>query len=57
VKQLHHQGPLANPLGDDFNYAKAFNKIDFAALKKDITTCLQRRSIGGAPTMVTMAHK
>ena len=40
VEQLHHQGPLANPLGDDFNYAKAFNKIDFAALKKDITTFL-----------------
>ena len=40
VEQLHHNGPQANPLGDDFNYAEAFNKIDFAALKKDITAFL-----------------
>ena len=40
VEQLHHNGPQANPLGDDFNYADAFNKIDFAALKKDIEAFL-----------------
>ena len=40
VEQLHHNGPQANPLGDDFNYPEAFNKIDFAALKKDIETFL-----------------
>lgn len=40
VEQLHHNGPQANPLGEDFNYAEAFNQIDFAALKKDIETFL-----------------
>ena len=40
VEQLHHNGPQANPLGEDFNYAEAFNKIDFAALKKDIESFL-----------------
>ena len=40
VEQLHHNGPQANPLGDAFDYAEAFNKIDFVALKKDIETFL-----------------
>jgi catalase-peroxidase len=40
VEQLHHNGPQANPLGDDFNYADAFDKIDFTALKKDIEAFL-----------------
>jgi len=40
VEQLHHNGPQANPLGDDFNYAEAFNKIDFVALKSDIKAFL-----------------
>jgi catalase-peroxidase len=40
VEQIHHNGPQANPLGDDFNYAAAFNSIDFAALKRDIKTFL-----------------
>jgi catalase-peroxidase len=40
VEQLHHNGPQANPLGSDFNYAEAFNKIDFAALKSDIKAFL-----------------
>ena len=36
VEQLHHNGPQANPLYNDFDYAEAFNKIDFAALKSDV---------------------
>jgi catalase-peroxidase len=36
VELLHHNGREANPLGDKFDYAAAFNTIDFAALKKDI---------------------
>ena len=40
VEQLHRNGPQANPLGDDFDYAAAFNRIDFAALKRDIKTFL-----------------
>ena len=36
VEQLHANGPQANPLGEDFDYGAAFNKIDYAALKQDI---------------------
>ena len=30
----------ANPLGDDFNYAEAFKKLDYQALKKDLTALM-----------------
>ena len=40
MEQLHQQGPQANPLGADFDYADAFNKLDYAALKKDIEAFL-----------------
>jgi len=40
VEQLHSNGPQANPLGNDFDYAEAFNRIDYAALKQDIKTFL-----------------
>ena len=40
VEQLHHNGPQANALGNDFNYAEAFKKIDFAALKGDVKAFL-----------------
>jgi catalase-peroxidase len=40
IELLHHNGPQANPLGDKFDYAAAFNKIDFVALKKDIKSFL-----------------
>ena len=33
---LHQQHPASNPLGDDFNYAEEFNKLDFDALKRDL---------------------
>ncbi len=36
VEQLHHNGPQANPLGEDFDYAAAFNKIDLPKLKEEI---------------------
>ena len=36
VELLHQNGPQANPLGDDFNYAEAFNALDYEALKQDI---------------------
>ncbi len=40
VEQLHSNGPQANPLGEDFDYAAAFEAIDYAALKQDIKTFL-----------------
>lgn len=33
---LHQHSPLSCPMGDDFDYAKEFNKLDLAELKKDI---------------------
>jgi len=40
VELLHQNGPRANPLHENFDYAAAFNKIDFAALKRDIKAFL-----------------
>ena len=40
VELLHHNGPQANALGIDFDYAAAFNKIDLQALKQDIKSFL-----------------
>ena len=33
---LHQHSPGANPLGADFNYAEAFQQLDYAALKRDL---------------------
>tara|TARA_R110001632_G_scaffold63318_3_gene151469 strand:- start:6577 stop:8775 length:2199 start_codon:yes stop_codon:yes gene_type:complete len=33
---LRQNAPKSNPMGDDFDYAKAFNSLDFAELKKDV---------------------
>jgi catalase-peroxidase len=33
---LHQHAPASNPLGDDFDYAEAFQQLDLAAVKKDL---------------------
>ncbi|APD47376.1 catalase/peroxidase HPI [Synechococcus sp. CS-602] len=33
---LHQHAPASNPLGAAFNYAEAFNELDFAAVKRDL---------------------
>ena len=33
---LHQHDRKSNPLGDDFNYREEFQKLDYAALKKDL---------------------
>jgi catalase-peroxidase len=33
---LHQHAPASNPLGADFDYADAFQKLDYAALKADL---------------------
>jgi catalase-peroxidase len=33
---LHKHAPQASPLGDDFNYAEEFKKLDVEALKRDV---------------------
>ncbi len=36
LKILHQHSSKSNPMGDDFNYAEEFKKLDFKALKKDL---------------------
>jgi catalase-peroxidase len=36
VAMLHQHSERSNPLGRDFDYAKEFKKLDYAALKKDL---------------------
>ena len=36
VNILRQHTPQSNPLGEDFNYAEAFNSIDFSELKQDV---------------------
>jgi catalase-peroxidase len=33
---LHQRSSLSNPMGEDFDYAEEFKRLDFAALKKDL---------------------
>jgi catalase-peroxidase len=33
---LHQNGPQSNPMGEEFNYAEEFKKLDLAAVKADI---------------------
>ena len=37
---LHRNSPMSNPMGDDFDYAEEFGKLDLAAVKKDIEEVL-----------------
>jgi catalase-peroxidase len=37
---LTEQGKSANPYGEDFDYAEAFNALDYAALKADLTALM-----------------
>lgn len=36
LSMLRHNSSLSNPMSPDFDYVKAFNELDLAALKKDI---------------------
>lgn len=37
---LHQHTPASNPLGESFNYKEAFNRLDYSALKADLTTLM-----------------
>ncbi|MBA2920492.1 catalase/peroxidase HPI [Sphingomonas sp. MAH-20] len=37
---LHQHGRSGNPMGDDFDYAKEFQTIDYQALKRDLTALM-----------------
>ena len=36
LKILHQNTPMSNPMGEEFNYAEEFKKLDLPALKKDL---------------------
>jgi catalase-peroxidase len=36
LKVLHQNSPRSNPMGEEFNYAEAFKKLDLEAVKKDL---------------------
>lgn len=40
LKILHQHSPRANPLGDAFDYAAAFKKLDLHAVVKDLTALM-----------------
>lgn len=40
VEMLHQHGVSPDPMGEDFNYAEAFKKLDYAALKADLTALM-----------------
>jgi len=37
LKILHQHSSLSNPMGEEFNYAEEFKKLDLKALKEDLT--------------------
>ncbi len=40
LKVLHQHAPAANPMGTSFSYADEFKKLDYAALKRDLTALM-----------------
>ena len=40
LKILHQNPPMGNPMGETFNYAEEFKKLDLGALKKDLHTLM-----------------
>lgn len=40
VSKLHPHSPLANPLGENFDYAQEFTKLDVEALKVDVISVM-----------------
>ena len=36
LRILHQNSPLSDPMGEEFDYAEEFKKLDLAALKKDL---------------------
>ena len=42
LKILHQHSDLSNPMGEAFNYAEEFKKLDLEAVKKDLYALMTR---------------
>ena len=42
LKILHQNPPAGDPMGEDFDYAEEFKKLDLDAIKKDLTELMTR---------------
>ena len=40
LETLHQRSSLSEPMGQEFNYAEEFKRLDFAALKKDLLAAM-----------------
>src|ERR1700729_4132622 len=40
IDLLHQHSSKSDPMGTDFDYAKEFQRLDFAALKKDLAALM-----------------
>ncbi|MEE3338535.1 MAG: catalase/peroxidase HPI, partial [Candidatus Latescibacterota bacterium] len=40
LKMLHQNPPESDPMGEDFDYAEAFKRLDLAVVKKDLTAVM-----------------
>src|SRR3990167_2073674 len=40
LRILRQNSPQSDPMGKEFNYAREFKKLDFMALKKDLTALM-----------------
>ena len=40
LELLHQHSPKSNPMGEDFNYAKEFQSLDLAAVKRDLSALM-----------------
>ena len=40
LRMLHRNSALSNPMGEAFNYVEAFKKLDYKALKADLTALM-----------------
>ncbi len=40
LRMLHQNSPMANPMGDDFDYAEEYKTLDHHAVKHDLTTLM-----------------
>ncbi len=56
LKTLHQHSPLANPMGEAFNYAEEFKSLDLDAVIEDLHALMTTRRTGGPRTTATMGR-